>query len=63
MKHRPIHNLGRFAHPPKAGVAPPSPKSKTMAGPAKAQVGKMKAPPVGKQVPPGHVSKPKMRKV
>lgn len=62
MKHKPIHNLKHWAHPPKAGVAPPSPKSPTMAGPAKAQVGKMKAPPVGKQVPPANVSKPRMRK-
>lgn len=52
-----IHNLGQFAHPPG------KPKAETRTGPLTHQVGQMSPKMAGKKVPPGSVSKPKMRKV
>ena len=54
-KHRPIHNLGAYAHPPSA-------KQPNTAKPASDQTGKMKAPLIGKAVSPANVSKPRMKK-
>ena len=54
--HRAIHNLGPYAHAPK-------PKQANTAGPSKNQMGDMKAPLIGKSVPPASVSKRRTRKV
>lgn len=54
-KHRPIHNLGAYAHPP-------SSKQANTAGPTKDQTGNMKPPLIGKSAPPANVSKPRMKK-
>lgn len=62
MKHKPIHNLKHWAHPPKAGVAPPTPKVKNVAKAHPHQKGNVNGPLIGKKVPPANVSKPKMRK-
>jgi hypothetical protein len=53
-KHKPIHNLGHFAHPPKS--------STNFAKPPKAQTESNSPKMIGKSVPPANVSKPKMRK-
>lgn len=55
MKHKTIHNLGQYAHAPK-------PKQANTAKPSPDQMSKMKAPLIGKAVPPANVSKPKMKK-
>lgn len=55
----PIHRLGSYAHP-KGGYST-SPKSANTAKPNPEQIGKMKAPLIGKKVPPANVSKPRTR--
>lgn len=52
MKHKAIHNLGAFAHPPKVNV--------NWAGPHKAQTSP-EPKLIGKKAHPGSVSKPRMK--
>ena len=62
MKHKPVHNLGPYAHPKGGYSVAPSSNQPNTTKPTKDQTGNMKAPLIGKSVPPANVSKPRMKK-